>query len=78
MSTLSTKLFMALAISMALVACKSTPMKPATVEDKSPSATTASNAKPADNNGADTNAIKSYGQAAVGLTLKPGSACAWF
>lgn len=58
MSTLSTKLFMALAISMALVACKSTPMKPAAVEDKSPSASTASNTKPADNSGADTNAIK--------------------
>ena len=58
MSTLSTKLFTALAISVVLVACKSTPIKPATVEDKSPSATTASNAKPADNSGADTNAIK--------------------
>ena len=58
MSTLSTKLFMALAISMALVACKSTPMKPATVEDKSPSASTSGNTKPTTDSGADTNAIK--------------------
>ncbi|MBC7755504.1 MAG: peptidoglycan-associated lipoprotein Pal [Bdellovibrio sp.] len=55
---LSTKLLMALAISTALVACKSTPMKPAAVEDKSPSASTAGNTKPVDNSGADTNAIK--------------------
>ena len=55
---LSTKLLMVLAISTALVACKSTPMKPVAVEDKSPSASTAGNTKPADNSGADTNEIK--------------------
>ena len=56
MSTLNTKLLMALATSMVLVACKSTPIKPATVEDKSPSAPTAANTTP--DAGADTNAIK--------------------
>ena len=56
MSTLSTKLLMALAISAVLVACKSTPIKPATVEDKSPAPPTAT--APTDSSGADTNAIK--------------------
>jgi peptidoglycan-associated lipoprotein len=56
MSTLSAKLLTVLAISVVLVACKSTPMKPVAVEDKSPSAPTAT--APADNAGADTGAIK--------------------
>ena len=55
---LSTKLLMALVISTTLVACKSTPMKPAAVEDKSPSATAADTSKPATDSGADTAAIK--------------------
>jgi peptidoglycan-associated lipoprotein len=58
MSTLSKKLLMTLAVSVLLVACKSTPMKPATVEDKSPAPPTATNATPSDNTGADTGAIK--------------------
>ena len=59
MSTFSTKLLMALAISVVLVACKSTPIKPATVEDKSPSAPTASTTPDAGaGSGADTGAIK--------------------
>ena len=58
MSKLSAKLLMVLAVSVVLVACKSTPMKPATVEDKSPSASTSGNTKPATDSGADTNAIK--------------------
>ena len=56
MSTFSTKLFTALAISVVLVACKSTPIKPATVEDKSPSSPTAAKTTP--DAGADTSAIK--------------------
>ena len=54
---LSKKLLMALAVSAMLVACKSTPIKPATVEDKSPAPPTASNTA-TDNAGADTSAIK--------------------
>ena len=54
---LSKKLLMALAVSAMLVACKSTPIKPAAVEDKSPAPPTASNTAN-DNAGADTSAIK--------------------
>lgn len=54
---LSKKLLMALAVSAMLVACKSTPIKPAAVEDKSPAPPTASNTA-TDNAGADTSAIK--------------------
>lgn len=57
-STLSTKFLVTLAISVLLVACKSTPIKPAAVEDKSPAPPTATSTKPADNAGADTGAIK--------------------
>ncbi len=57
MSTLSTKLLMTLAVSVLLVACKSTPMKPVAVEDKSPSAPTAATTPDA-GAGADTGAIK--------------------
>ncbi len=53
---LSKKLLMTLAISAMLVACKSTPIKPAAVEDKSPSAPTAANTTT--DAGADTSAIK--------------------
>lgn len=53
---LSKKLLMTLAISAVLVACKSTPIKPAAVEDKSPSAPIAANTTP--DAGADTSAIK--------------------
>jgi peptidoglycan-associated lipoprotein len=58
MFKLNTKLLTALAISLVLVACKSTPMKPATVEDKSPAPPTAGSTTPTDNSGADTGAIK--------------------
>ena len=58
MSKLSAKLLMVLAVSVVLVACKSTPIKPATVEDKSPSASTAANTRPDAGAGADTSAIK--------------------
>ena len=54
---LSKKLLMALAVSAMLVACKSTPIKPAAVEDKSPAPPNASNTAN-DNAGADTSAIK--------------------
>lgn len=54
---LSKKLLMALAVSAMLVACKSTPIKPAAIEDKSPAPPTASNTA-TDNAGADTSAIK--------------------
>ena len=53
---LSKKLLMALAVSAMLVACKSTPIKPAAVEDKSPSSSTAASTKP--DAAADTSAIK--------------------
>ena len=53
---LSKKLLMTLAVSAMLVACKSTPIKPATVEDKSPSSPSATKTTP--DAGADTSAIK--------------------
>jgi peptidoglycan-associated lipoprotein len=54
------KLVMALAISVLLVACKSTPMVKAPVEDKSAgsSSTSSSSSTGADTNGADTGAVK--------------------
>ena len=52
----SKKLLMTLAISAMLVACKSTPIKPAAVEDKSPSSPTATSTTP--DAAADTSAIK--------------------
>ena len=42
---LSKKLLMALAVSAMLVACKSTPIKPAAVEDKSPSSPNAASTR---------------------------------
>ena len=54
-STISAKLVMALSLAVLLVACKSTPMKPATVEDKSPTTTTG-NTQTGD--GVDTGAVK--------------------
>ena len=53
---LSKKLLIVLAVSAMLVACKSTPIKPAAIEDKSPSSPTATNTTP--DAGADTSAIK--------------------
>jgi peptidoglycan-associated lipoprotein len=52
---LSTKLVMAVGLSVLLVACKSTPMKPVDVVDKSPTTGTET-AKPADS--ADTSGVK--------------------
>ena len=53
-STINAKLAMALSLAVLLVACKSTPMKPVTIEDKSPAppATTQTDS------GADTGAVK--------------------
>ena len=53
-TTISAKLVMALGLAVLLVACKSTPMKPATVEDKSPAPPVATQA----DSGADTGAVK--------------------
>ena len=53
---LSKKLLIALAVSAILVACKSTPIKPVAVVDKSPSSPTAASTKP--DAAADTSAIK--------------------
>jgi peptidoglycan-associated lipoprotein len=55
-STINTKLVMAVSLAVLLVACKSTPMKPAAVEDKSPAPPTAT--VPATDTGADPNAVK--------------------
>lgn len=55
-SAINTKLITALSLAVLLVACKSTPITPAKVEDKSPTASSTS--KPADGSGADTNAVK--------------------
>ncbi len=57
MSTLSKKLLITLAVSLVLVACKSTPMKPAAVEDKSPTSATSTTTK-TDGSGTDTSTIK--------------------
>ena len=57
-SKLSTKLLLAISVSALLVACKSTPMKPAAVEDKSPSASTNTTKAPDANAGTDANAVK--------------------
>ena len=56
-TTISTKLVMALSLAALMVACKSTPMKPATVEDKSPT-TSAGTTTQDPNAGADTGAVK--------------------
>lgn len=53
-STINAKLVMALSLAVLLVACKSTPIKPATVEDKSPASPTATQA----DSGVDTGAVK--------------------
>ena len=53
---LNTKLLVLAMTSVFLVACKSTPIAPAKVEDKSPTATASD--KPAMDNGADTGAVK--------------------
>jgi peptidoglycan-associated lipoprotein len=53
-TTISTKLVMALGLAALLVACKSTPIKPATVEDKSPAPPVATQPDA----GADTGAVK--------------------
>jgi len=55
-SKISAKLFMSLSIAMLLVACKSTPLTPAKVEDRSPAPPTAT--KPVTDTGADANAVK--------------------
>lgn len=56
-SAINTKLITALGLAVFLVACKSTPITPAKVEDKSPSsASTATNS--GGDTGADTNAVK--------------------
>jgi len=55
-STINAKLIMAVSLAVLLVACKSTPIKPAAVEDKSPAPPTAT--APAADAGADTGAIK--------------------
>ena len=53
--SINTKLITALGLAVLLVACKSTPITPAKVEDKSPNAATATTT---DNAGADANAVK--------------------
>ena len=53
-STINAKLVMALSLAVLLVACKSTPIKPATVEDKSPAPPVATQP----DSGADTGAVK--------------------
>ncbi|MFM9834900.1 MAG: peptidoglycan-associated lipoprotein Pal [Methylophilaceae bacterium] len=65
-SKVNSKLLGIVAITVLLGACKSTPMTPAKVEDKSPSAPTAT--APADT-GADTNAVKE-----VAVDSKPNDA----
>ena len=60
-TTFSTKLVMALSLAALLVACKSTPMKPATVEDKSPTPPVSTTTQDPNGNagaGADTGAVK--------------------
>jgi peptidoglycan-associated lipoprotein len=60
-STISAKLVMALAISFLLVACKSTPMTKAPIEDKSggsSSSTSSSSTTGTDTSGSDTGTIK--------------------
>ena len=54
-TTINTKLITALGLAVLLVACKSTPITPAKVEDKSPTAATTAST---DNAGADANAVK--------------------
>ena len=54
-TTMNTKLVLAIGLAVLLVACKSTPMKPATVEDKSPTSATTSTQT---DDGADTGAVK--------------------
>ncbi len=56
-STINTKLAMAAGLAVLLVACKSTPIAPVKVEDKSPGATSTSQAGSA-NNGADASGVK--------------------
>ena len=57
-SAINTKLMMALSLAVLLVACKSTPIAPAKVEDKSPSATSGAANNADKNAGADTNEVK--------------------
>lgn len=54
-SAINTKLITVLSLAVFMVACKSTPITPAKVEDKSPTASSSSNSP---NSGADTNAVK--------------------
>ena len=54
-TAINTKLITALSLAVLLVACKSTPITPAKVEDKSPTAATTAST---DNAGADANAVK--------------------
>ena len=54
-TAINTKLITALSLAVLLVACKSTPITPAKVEDKSPNAATTTST---DNAGADANAVK--------------------
>ena len=53
--SINTKLITALGLAVLLVACKSTPITPAKVEDKSPNAATTATT---DGSGADANAVK--------------------
>ena len=57
-SAMNTKLVMALSLAVLLVACKSTPIVPAKVEDKSPSATSGATTDADKNAGADTSGVK--------------------
>ena len=57
-SVINTKLMMALSLAVLLVACKSTPIAQAKVEDKSPSATSGAANNADKNAGADTNEVK--------------------
>ncbi len=58
-SAINTKLIMAVSLAVLLVACKSTPMVPAKVEDKSPAPPTTATTPPVvANTGADTGAVK--------------------